>query len=110
MLKKIISRLLAAVLCVTMALGVPAAALADIAMVSAEDGSAQAVVTLGDGSQTAIPVDAVVTSLGETVFWIDSEWLSEDVIAALASGVIELWDMNGNLLAQYDMTPDAVTG
>ena len=76
MLKRIISRLLAAVLCATLALSAPAAALADVAMVSAEGVSAQAVVTLGDGSQTAIPVDAVVTSLGETVFWIDSEWRS----------------------------------
>ena len=85
-MKKLIRRLTAAMLCAILALAAPLAMAEDIPLLQGEMTlSAQLNIQLPDGSAKAIPVDTVVTSMGDTVFWVDESWFTPEEIEALAS-------------------------
>ena len=76
-MRRITRRLTAAVLSACLALS-PVCAFADVQM------SAQVELPMSDGAMMLLPVQMVITSTGETVYWLDMSLLSDDQLEALA--------------------------
>lgn len=95
MMNKLNRLLLCAMLCVVLALS-PLVALGE----GAQSFFAQVAVSLPDGSQQLIPAAAVVTSMGDTVYWIDYSQLTPEQTAALSSGALIFTDEAGNVLGE----------
>ncbi|MDY3832166.1 MAG: hypothetical protein SOZ79_06765, partial [Candidatus Ventricola sp.] len=95
-MRKITRRLTAAVLSACLALA-PFGAFAE----SPQGITAQVVLPMQDGAQMALPVQTVVTSAGETVYWLDMSMLDEAQIEALSMGELILTNEAGELLGQF---------
>ena len=95
-MRKITRRLTAAVLSACLALA-PLGAFAE----SPQGIAAQVVLPMQDGAQMALPVQTVVTSAGETVYWLDMSMLDEAQIEALSMGELILTNEAGELLGQF---------
>ncbi|MGN0772303.1 MAG: hypothetical protein ACI4MP_00740, partial [Candidatus Ventricola sp.] len=95
-MRKITRRLTAAVLSACLALA-PLGAFAQ----APQGIVAQVVLPMQDGTQTTLPVQAMVTSAGETVYWLDVSALDEAQIEALSMGELILTDEAGELLGQF---------
>ena len=65
--------------------------------------AAQVVITMQDGAQASLPVQVLVTSAGETVYWLDMSMLDEAQIEALSMGELILFGEAGELLGQYSL-------
>ena len=95
-MRKITRRLTAAVLSACLALA-PLGVFAE----SPQGIMAQVVLPMQDGTQMALPVQTVITSAGETVYWLDMSMLDEAQIEALSMGELVLFDEAGELVGQY---------
>ena len=104
MFKKFPRLLLCAMLCTALALS-PLSALAQGQAIYA-----QMAVTLPDGSQQLIPAQTVVTSMGDTVYWVDYSTLSPEQSAALSSGMLLFTNENGEVLSSIPYTFDPSSG
>ena len=97
-MKRITRRLTAAVLSACLALspvGVWAEQPMDPQM------TAQVALPLNDGTSMLLPVQTVITSTGETIYWLDMSMLSEEQIEALAMAQMMLYDETGEVMGQY---------
>ena len=92
-MRKITRRLTAAVLSACLALA-PFGAFAE----SPQGIMAQVVLPMQDGTQMTLPVQTVITSAGETVYWLDMSMLDEAQIEALSMGELVLFDEAGELV------------
>jgi len=97
-MNKITRRLTALALCVMLALTPPLAAAQD-----AQGWSALVLITLGDGSQAYVPAQLVITTLGDSVYWVDQSMLSEEERAALALGQLVFMNEAGEVVWQQPM-------
>ncbi|MBQ7825061.1 MAG: hypothetical protein IJ337_01755, partial [Clostridia bacterium] len=95
-MRRITRRLTAAVLSACLALA-PIGAFAE----QPQQIVAQVEAPMGDGAALVLPVQQVITSSGETVYWLDRSMLSEDQLAALASAQLMIYDESGELMGQY---------
>ena len=92
-MRKMTRRLTAAVLSACLALS-PLCAFA-------EPITAQIELPLMDGSTMPLSVQTVVTSAGETVYWLDMSMLTEEQLEALYDAQLMLFDESGEVLGQY---------
>ena len=92
-MKRIIRRAAALMFCALLVLVAPLAAAQDVSALSA-----QVVVTLPDGSQQSVPATTVVTTLGDSVFWVDQN-SAPDLSGMLGAGQLVLTDDWGNQVA-----------
>ena len=81
-MKRITRRLTAAVLSACLAIS-PVCAFA-------QQTAAQVDLPLSDGSFMQLPVQTVITSTGETVYWLDMSMLTEEQIAVVKALVNEI--------------------
>ena len=95
-MRKFTRRLTAAVLSACLAMA-PMGALAEWPMAPV----AQVELPAGDGMQMMLPVQSVIASTGETVYWLDISMLSEDQVAALGAAQMMIYDEGGELMGQY---------
>ena len=95
-MRRITRRLTAVVLSACLALA-PLGAFAE----SPQGIAAQVVLPMQDGTQMALPVQTVVTSAGETVYWLDMSMLDEAQLEALSMGELILTNEAGELLGQF---------
>ena len=93
-MNRITRRLLAVMLSAVLALSAPCA--------FAQEGAVTALITVltADGSQQQIPVDVLVTSAGEQVYWLDMSLLTEEQIMALDFGALTVLDETGAVMIQ----------
>ncbi|MBR5301467.1 MAG: hypothetical protein IKU38_01360, partial [Clostridia bacterium] len=92
-MRKITRRLTAAVLSACLAFS-PVGVLADQTI-------AQVQLPMADGTSMLLPIQTVVTSSGETVYWLDMSILSEEQIESLSMAQMMLYDEMGGLMGQY---------
>ena len=69
-MKKITRRLMAVMLCALLAFASGCAE-------AQESANAQMIVVLADGTEQMLPMEQTITSLGETVYWLDLSMMSE---------------------------------
>ena len=100
-MKNIVRLLLCAVMCMMLALA-PSAVCAQ-----EQNVFAQMAVTLPDGTQEFIPAYPVVTSMGDTVYWVDYSMLTPEQTAALAGGQLVFTNELGEVLAQIPYALDS---
>ena len=96
-MRKITRRLTAAVLSACLAIS-PMAAFAEQPLTMP---MAQVEIPTGDGAYMVLPVQSVITSTGETVFWLDVSTLTQEQMAALSSWQVLLSDETGAVLSTY---------
>ena len=104
MIKKLRRLMLCAMLCTALALS-PVCALGQEQTVFA-----QMAITMPDGSQLRIPAQTVVTSMGDTVYWVDYTLLTPEQTAALASGELLFTDEAGEVLSSVPYALDSALG
>ena len=92
-MKRITRRLTAAVLSACLALS-PVGAFA-------QQNAAQLELPLGDGSSMQLSVQTVITSSGETVYWLDMSQLSDEQLEALYDAQLLIYNEAGEMLGQY---------
>ena len=97
-MKSIIRRIAAVLLCAMLALAVLPAAAQDLSALAA-----QVVGTLEDGSPFYAGAEPVVTTLGDTVFWVDMSVYAPEEVAALMNGRLVLTDEMGATLAEIPL-------
>ncbi len=95
-MRKITRRLTAAVLSAYLALS-PFGAFAE-----ASGGiGAQMTLPMQDGTQLLLPVQTMLTSAGETVYWLDMSAMDEAQLEALSMGVLTITDESGITTGQF---------
>ena len=102
-MKSIIRRITAVLLCAMLALAAPLAAAQDVSALQA-----QVTATLEDGSPLVVDAVAVVTTLGDTIFWVDTSYLSPEQVNLLSGGRFVLTDDMGMTVADIALSGEVV--
>ena len=83
-------------------------ALALIASCALAEETASVMIPQGEGSYAEIPAASIQNTAGEKFYWIDMTKLTAEQLAALPGGVLEVFNEEGDLLAEAPFVDTAV--